>query len=50
MMQIIVRSYHHVPNDSTIPTMLISLRLLSAQLASTIDPDPVYRFDIEQEE
>ena len=50
MMQMTVRSYHHVPNDSTISAMLVPLRLLSAQLASTIDPDPVYRFDTEQEE
>jgi len=49
IMQMIIRSYHHVPNDSTISTMFISLRLLSAQLAPAIKPVSFYRIDTEQE-
>jgi hypothetical protein len=45
MMQIIDRSYHHVPSNSTIPTMLVSLRLLSPQLFAAIEPVPVHRLD-----
>jgi len=49
MMQI-DHSHYHVPNNSTIPTMLVSLRILSAQLGAATRPAPVYRFHVWTEE